>query len=131
MILEFADGTQIECLVIFGEPIIGDDEIERDTLTIDFSPETATLSQLTEIFSNSEKTNHLYTYLSNESQTNIKTEIGEGYNKFIYAINQHKPVRQIPGKILPRQFQNVNSVRIAQMTYEEYYPDEVGYNATV
>ena len=60
MILEFADGTQIECLVIFGEPIIGDDEIERDTLTIDFSPETTTLSELERIFSNPEKTNHLY-----------------------------------------------------------------------
>ena len=123
MILEFADGTQLDVLIIFGEPIIGDDEIERDNLTIDVDPSVATLEQLEEIFKDVKKTDHLYAYVSNGSQGTTKVEIGEGYNKFIYAINENKLVKEIPGKITRKKFQNVNSVRIAQLTYDEYYPE--------
>jgi len=123
MILEFADGTQLEVLIIFGEPIVGDDEIERDNLTIDVDPSVATLEQLEEIFKDPNKTDKLYTYVNNGVEANAKVEIGEGYNKFIYAINEDKLVREIPGKITRKKFQNVNSVRIAQLTYDEYYPE--------
>jgi len=124
MILEFADGSQLEVLVIFGDTIIDDDEIERDALTIDIDPNIATIEELKLIFNDSTKTDHLYTYLNNDGINQVKTEIGEGYNKFIYAVNENKLVRQIPGKITKKQFQNVNSVRIAKLTYDEYYPED-------
>jgi len=96
MILEFNDGSQLEVLVIFGEAIVGDDGIERDALTIDVDPQTATIEELKTIFQDSNKTDHLYTYIDDGINTNVRVEIGEGYNKFIYAINENKLVKQIP-----------------------------------
>ena len=119
MILELNDSTQLEVIRILGGPRIING-ITRDTLSIEIDPSYMDLKELTSIFNNPDKTNHLYSYMNYENESNVKTLIAEGYNIFISSRTETRKVDKMPGFISQDEFENIHVINIAQLTYEEY-----------
>lgn len=120
MILEFADGTQLQVRDIFGGPRLAMG-VMRDTLKIEVDPSTIKFDELRALFKDNPNTTKLYTYTTPKgSDKEVKTEIGEGYRIFLSIGEETRTVNGPPGKMAPTKYEEVYVVQIAQQTYEEY-----------
>lgn len=134
MKLIFADDTTLEIKNIFGGPEFIQ-AANRDVLTIEVDPKVADLNKLKEIFSDKEKIKFLKTsemkkinelvdvedgkQEMKEVEKEIITELGNYYTLYLGCQNEVREVRSIQAS--PNQFpmEEVNKVRIGQMTYAE------------
>lgn len=123
----FADDTQLEVIAVRG----GQQYLQnamRDVLTIETDPANASVATLRELFSDKEKTAFLRTVTeaeipndeTDETETReIVSEIGEGYTLYLSASNEVREQPVTPGQIVPPQTVEINTVRVAQITYLE------------
>jgi hypothetical protein len=123
MLLELNDGMQLNPIAIFGGPRLVDGVL-RDTLRIEFEQTGLNTTVLRSIFTDSNKTMHLYTYNDDIDEdgnvVEVKTEVGEGYCIFVSVSDETRKIMHPPGKILPDVYEDIFVVNIAQMTYDEY-----------
>lgn len=118
MVLEFADGTQLTILDIYGGPrdTLG---ATRDVLSIEFDTNTISFKELREFFMDNPNTNQLFTYvLENGEET--KKEIGIGYNICISIAEVRRLIKTRPGTIVKPEIEDLYIVELAQQTYYEY-----------
>ncbi|MCM1440760.1 MAG: hypothetical protein NC131_16400 [Roseburia sp.] len=118
MILEFIDKRQIEVLTIFGGPSLVKG-ITRDTLRIEVDPSRFSLKELEDLFTKKYACIRLFTYDTDEGER-IRTEIGLGYCVFVSCQEEKREKIYFPGMIMPKEYETVNIVTIAQYTYEEW-----------
>lgn len=123
MILELLDGTQLEVKNIFGGPRLIDG-IMRDTLRIEVDPAVIEFNTLKNLFEDNPNTALISTYTEvtddNGETTNVKTDIGEGYQLFVSIADTKRKVTPPPGRLVPDTYEEVYIVTIAQLTYQEY-----------
>lgn len=121
MILQFADGTQLEAIRVMGG-VEHHHGAARDTLTIDLQP-TYTFDELASIFTNSNKTEKIIS-IATDDETDEETTaqenlIGEDYTIFCSISYEARDVRTQPGIVTPPQQEEVWQVKIAQVLYLE------------
>ena len=116
MILEFTDGSQLECLRIFGKPVTYNG-IERDTLSIEISPDDTSLEHVRTYFLNPSNMEFIY---SRKSSDAVKETIGTGYMILVDSRTENRRVKHRPGEMVPETYQDVIIITIAQLTYQEY-----------
>ena len=116
MILEFADGTQLNVKNIFAGPRLIDG-IMRDTFRIEIDPSTMGFEDIKKLFNDTNKTSLLYAY---SDESNDKTNIGEGYQLFVSITDTNRKVTPPPGRLVPITYEEVYIITMAQLTYEEY-----------
>ena len=127
MILEFANGDQIQVNAIYGSPKLING-VMRDVLRIEINPELYEFDELKSKFKDNPNTSTLYTYPEIENADNastMKTEIGEGYKIFVSISDEERHIQQVPGKLAPAITEEVYVVTIAQQTYEEYQLENI------
>ena len=114
MILELADGTQLNIKNIFAGPKLIDG-VMRDTFRIEVDPEVINFDDLKKIFSDTSRTLTMSTY-----NDDVKTCIGEGYSLFVSLSDTKRKVSPPPGKLVPDSYEEIYIVTMAQLTYQEY-----------
>ena len=123
MILQFADGTQLEAIRVMGG-VEHHHGAARDTLTIDLRP-TYTFEELANIFTDSSKTEKIVSVnVSTDDDTGETTTvqenlIGEDYTIFCSISYEVRDVRTQPGIVTPPQQEEVWQVKTAQVSYLE------------
>lgn len=130
MKLEFADGTRLTVLNIFG----GSQYIQgsnRDVLTIEVSPDVTTPELLRAAFQDPSKTSLLATVTTQEvadpteedpdhkKTVEVRAEIGTDYTIYLSCSNELRENKVEPGVLEPASTTEVNVVKVAQMTYME------------
>ena len=124
MILELLDGTQLEVKNIFGGPRLIDG-VMRDTLRIEVDPAVIGFGDLKDLFKDNPNTALLSTYneVTNDDGeiTNVKTDIGEGYQLFVSITDTERKVTPPPGRLVPDTYEEIYIVTMAQLTYQEYH----------
>ena len=120
MKLEFADGTQLNVLTIHGgkQYIRGG---QRDVLTIDVSPADATIAELIALFQSGEKTG----VLTSIDDSGERHEIGADYVLYLSVSNELREIASEPGVLEPPVYEEVNAVKIAQLTYVEKHTEQL------
>ncbi|MCM1439769.1 MAG: hypothetical protein NC131_11310 [Roseburia sp.] len=105
----------------------------RDTLQIEVDPTTISFSELKDLFRDQEKCRTLYSYTEAVDESTDKTilvrnTVGEAYSIFVSISDEERLVTHQPGLMLPDEIEELYTVTIAQMTYQEYaaaYPNSV------
>ena len=116
MKLVFADGSQIDVRAIRG----GQQYIQgayRDVLTIEVDPAEYAISVLKELFRDAEKTAWLATV--QDDDPDVQHVIGTDYTIYLSASNEMREVMPEPGTLAQPIFEEINVVKIAQVTYME------------
>jgi len=110
----FADNSEIEVKTIFGSPCRVQNA-DRDMLTIEVDPTVANTEGLRTVFMDKSKTSRIRT----QDELGQISEVGEDYTIYISSTNERREVVHAPGSINPPEWEEINIVKIAQLTYME------------
>jgi len=113
----FADNTELEVRSIMGG-LSRIQNADRDMLSIEVDPSIANTEELRNLFIDKDKTTRIRTSVIEDDQE-LVSEVGEDYTIYISATNERREVRGEPGIIGPPEWEEVNIVKIAQLTYME------------
>jgi hypothetical protein len=124
MILQFADKTELAVNAVRG----GQQFVQnanRDVLTIEVPVESASFDNLRAIFQDRNKTKELCTIMENEDGDQVRNSLGMHYTLYLSVTNEQKEIIAPPGSVEPPEYREVNTVRIAQLTYTEYQLEQI------
>ena len=113
----FADETEIEVKTIYGmsQRI---QNADRDVLIIEIDPNIADTEQLRDIFTDKNKTRRIRTSTIIEEDESI-SDVGNDYTLYLSVSNERREVHNTPGEINAPEWEIINIVKIAQLTYME------------
>ena len=119
MKLIFADDTQLEVRTIYGGRQFVRNA-DRDVLAVEVDPAECTVPGLIELFQDAGKTVLLTTVQTNDGAEE-RTDIGTDYTLYLSASNEVREIKPNPGFLTQPATEEVNIVKIAQLTYAEKY----------